>query len=301
MPSRMSAPSSRQSEKPLSELTKRVLSGLVLITVALVTTWTGGLISVGAFLLLGLIVLMEWERLTGPGTQRRLLGGILLVAVAAVVAHYMGPVAAMAVATGLLFVALGAALLESPRRWSITGIAYASWLVVSLVSLRGHDSAGLSAILFVFAAVWATDSAAYFGGRAMGGPKLFPAVSPNKTWSGAITGALAAVAVCVGYLAWADVHVAARAHTVDHTSISLIYAGLMAFILSVAAQAGDLFESGLKRRFGAKDSGTLLPGHGGFMDRVDGLVFASAAAFLIGLSTKGQGTVAEGLLTRGSL
>jgi phosphatidate cytidylyltransferase len=152
----------------------------------------------------------------------------------------------------------------------------------------------------VFAAVWATDIAAYFGGRTLGGPKLMPSVSPNKTWSGAISGALAAMVICIGYIAWADVHVSARSAGHAMTWVSVAYIGLMALALSIASQAGDLFESGLKRRFGAKDSGTLLPGHGGFMDRVDGLVFASAAAFLIGLSLKGQGTVAEGLLTLGS-
>ncbi len=287
-------------DKPRSELVKRVLSGAVLGVVALVTTWTGGVVLVVAFSLLGLFVLAEWEQLTDAGSQRRLLGGMVVVAGAGAVAYLFGPVEGMAVAIGLLFVALGAALLESPRRWSMTGIAYASWLVIALVSLRGHDAVGLSAILFVFAAVWATDIAAYFGGRAMGGPKLMPSVSPNKTWSGAISGALAAIITCVGYLFLADPHVAGRPGGVVHGFGSVLYAAAMALILSVAAQAGDLFESGLKRRFGAKDSGTLLPGHGGFMDRVDGLVFASAAAFLIGMSLKGQGTVAEGLLLWGT-
>lgn len=305
MPRRMTAPNSPITDKPtasrpLSELTKRVLSGVVLMAVALVTTWTGGLILVVAFSVLSFFVLSEWERLTGPNSQRRLVLGMVVVAIAASIAFFFGPVAAMAVGIGSLFVALGAALLESPKRWSLTGVSYATWLVVSLVSLRGHDSVGLSAILFVFAAVWATDIAAYFGGRAIGGPKLMPSVSPNKTWSGAVSGALAAMVICIGYIAWADVHVSARSTGHAMTWVSVAYIGLIALVLSVASQAGDLFESGLKRRFGAKDSGTLLPGHGGFMDRVDGLVFASAAAFLIGLSLKGQGTVAEGLLTLGS-
>jgi phosphatidate cytidylyltransferase len=292
-------PENESPHRPLSELTKRVLSGIVLIVVALVTSWTGGLILVIAFSALSFFVLIEWERLTGSDSQRRLILGMLVVACAASIAFFLGPVAAMGAGIGLLFVALGAALLESPKRWSLTGVAYASWLVMSLISLRGHDSVGLSAILFVFAAVWATDTAAYFGGRAIGGPKLLPAVSPNKTWSGAVSGALAAIVVCLGYVAWADVHVSARATSHELTLLSAAYIALMALALSVASQAGDLFESGLKRRFGAKDSGTLLPGHGGFMDRVDGLVFASAAAFLIGLSLKGEGSVAEGLLTLG--
>lgn len=293
-----SSPSGPKPRSPLSELVRRIASGIVLIIVALVTTWTGGLIAVATFLILSLFVLVEWERLTGAKSQGRLVSGIAIVAIGAFIAHYVGPVAAMGVGTGLLFLALGSALLESPRRWSFTGMAYATWLVISLVSLRGHDSGGLSAILFVFAAVWTTDIAAYFGGRAMGGPKLMPKVSPNKTWSGAITGMVAAVLVCVGYLVWADGHVAQHAPTrTDLSAVAL--AALLAAFLSVTAQAGDLFESGLKRKFGVKDSGSILPGHGGFMDRVDGLVFASTAAFLIGLAHKGEGTVAQGLLTWG--
>lgn len=283
---------------PLSELARRIASGVVLIIVALVATWSGGLIAVAAFLILSLFVLVEWERLTGAKSQGRLISGIAIVAVGAFIAHYFDPVAAMGLGTALLFLALGSSLLESPRRWSFTGMAYATWLVVSLVSLRGHDNGGLSAILFVFAAVWTTDIAAYFGGRAMGGPKLMPKISPNKTWSGAITGMFAAVLVCLGYLVWADGHVAQHAPTrTDFSAVA--FAALLAAFLSATAQAGDLFESGLKRKFGVKDSGSILPGHGGFMDRVDGLVFASTAAFLIGLAHKGEGTVAQGLLTWG--
>lgn len=300
MATAMNAPRTPSSLRPRSELTKRVVSGAVMGVVALLTTWTGGVILVVAFSLLGLFVLSEWETLTGARSQRRLIGGMVVVACAGAIAHWFGPVAAMAVAIGLLFLALGAALLESPRRWSFTGMAYAAWLVISLVSLRGHDSVGLSAIFFVFAAVWATDIAAYFGGRAIGGPKLMPTVSPNKTWSGALSGALAAIITCVGYLLIADAHVAGRGDGVAHGLGALLYVAGIALALSIASQAGDLFESGLKRKFGAKDSGTILPGHGGFMDRVDGLVFASAAAFLIGMSFKGQGTVAEGLLLWGA-
>lgn len=294
-PPRPSGPTPRS---PLSELVRRIASGVVLVVVALVTTWSGGLIAVATFLILALFVLVEWERLTGAKSQGRLISGIAIVAIGAFIAHFVGPVAAMGVGTALLFLALGSALLESPRRWSFTGMAYATWLVVSLVSLRGHDNGGLSAILFVFAAVWTTDIAAFFGGRAMGGPKLMPKVSPNKTWSGAITGVVAAVLVCLGYLVWADGHIAQHAPTRTDFS-AVVFAALLAAFLSATTQAGDLFESGLKRKFGVKDSGSILPGHGGFMDRVDGLVFASTAAFLIGLAHKGEGTVAQGLLTWG--
>ena len=288
----------------LPELTQRILSGLVLIAVALLTAWSGGLISVVTFLALGLLVVAEWESLTGTRAPRRVVFGALLVALTAFAAHYVGPITALAIAAGLLFLALGAALLESPRRWFLTGVAYAAWLVASLISLRGHDGIGLTALLFVFVAVWATDIAAYFGGRSIGGPKLMPAVSPNKTWAGSISGALAAVILCLGFLMWVttskwDVGLDAAGSGEGFSLLGAASVALIALALSVAAQVGDLFESGLKRKFGVKDSGRLLPGHGGFMDRVDGLVFASAAAFLIGLSLRGDGTVADGVFALG--
>lgn len=290
---------------PLGELGKRIASGLGLVVIALAASWTGGLIALATFCLLGLFVLAEWERLTRSASRNRLIIGMLVVAAAGALAHYGGPVIALAFATALLFLALGSALLESHRRWSFTGIAYAAWLVVSLVSLRGHDAGGLSALLFVFIAVWATDIAAYFGGRAMGGPKLMPSISPKKTWSGAISGLVATLIAAALYLVWVlpkvDGSATWLAHMADPSQqTGLAFTLVLAGLLSIAAQAGDLFESGLKRRFGAKDSGTILPGHGGFMDRVDGLVFASTAAFLFGLSFKGQGTVAQGVFALGS-
>ena len=120
------------------------------------------------------------------------------------------------------------------------------------------------ALIFLFAVVWATDIAAYFVGRAVGGPKLMPRVSPNKTWSGAIGGTFAAIAAAL-----------AIAHQAALSSLFAI--ATLAVVLSALAQAGDLFESFLKRRFGAKDSGHLIPGHGGLMDRLDGFVAASVA------------------------
>jgi phosphatidate cytidylyltransferase len=126
-------------------------------------------------------------------------------------------------------------------------------------------------MLFIFAVVWATDIFAYFIGRAIGGPKLAPPISPGKTWSGAIGGTLASVlaGLAVVYLAGEPVGF-----------------GLVAVILllSIASQIGDLFESWIKRRFGVKDSSRLIPGHGGVMDRVDGLVSACFVAFLVGLA-----------------
>jgi phosphatidate cytidylyltransferase len=162
-------------------------------------------------------------------------------------------------------------------------VIYAGAILVAPVLLR-HDAAlGFAGIMLLFAVVWCTDIAAYFAGRAFGGPKLMPRVSPNKTWSGAFGGAVAAIAGGIGVA-----HVAGLGN--------LVAIGLLALVLSIVSQAGDLFESALKRRFDVKDASNLLPGHGGLMDRLDGFVTASAAATLIGVVRGGLETPARGLL-----
>jgi phosphatidate cytidylyltransferase len=139
---------------------------------------------------------------------------------------------------------------------------------VSLAEIRGEDFTGFIAMIFIFAVVWGTDIAAYFTGRAIGGKKLAPSISPGKTWSGAIGGAVAAVicgsAVVLSYM----------------KQVSFWIVGL-ALLLSVLSQIGDLFESFMKRRYKVKDSSHLIPGHGGVMDRIDGLVFACSGAFIL--------------------
>jgi phosphatidate cytidylyltransferase len=186
--------------------------------------------------------------------------------------------------------ALGAALLvflygrlAGEGGWLWLAVAYAAIPAAALAFLRDGDAAGLWAILFLFAVVWATDILAYFVGRAVGGPKLAPSISPGKTWSGAIGGAAAGTLAGIGVAAAAA----------SPASPWLI--GLAALLLSVLSQMGDLFESGLKRRFGVKDSGWLIPGHGGVMDRVDGLVAAAIALYVVGALAAGADMPAHGL------
>jgi phosphatidate cytidylyltransferase len=149
--------------------------------------------------------------------------------------------------------------------------------------LRRDPEWGFTALLFLFAIVWATDIFAFFCGRAIGGILLWPRVSPNKTWAGAIGGLAGGVAagVAVAYASGVG---------------KLGMAGVMALLLSVLAQAGDLFESAVKRRFGAKDASRLIPGHGGLMDRLDGFLVAAFAALLIGILRQGVDAPARGLL-----
>ncbi|MEI9805434.1 MAG: phosphatidate cytidylyltransferase [Pseudolabrys sp.] len=185
-------------------------------------------------------------------------------------------------------VAAGAVLWEwqklvSGAVWIVAGFGYAGALLAAPVILR-HDAAlGFLAIILLFAIVWTTDVLGYFAGRAIGGPKLMPAVSPKKTWSGAIAGAIGAMMVAV---------LVARLFGAFN---SAGIAGI-ALLLSICSQAGDLLESWIKRQFGAKDASQLIPGHGGVMDRLDGFWAAALIACLIGVSRGGLDGATRGLL-----
>jgi len=167
--------------------------------------------------------------------------------------------------------------------WMVGGLCYAGVLLLAPLTLRRDPVLGFLALLFLFAVVWVTDIAAYFAGRALGGPKLWVAVSPNKTWSGALGGALggtlAGVVVC-------------RLAGLDLAPMLV----LVTLSLSIASQAGDLLESAIKRHFGAKDASHLIPGHGGLMDRLDGFLTAVLAAVMVGLLRGGLDGAAQGLL-----
>lgn len=153
--------------------------------------------------------------------------------------------------------------------WRAAGFLYALLPALALLWVRDRSQHGLSLLLWVFIVTWSTDIGAYFAGRAIGGPKLAPGISPNKTWAGLI-GGVAVATLAGGAWAW----------TTDLPRATLVLAPLFA----IGAQMGDLFESALKRRAGIKDSGTWLPGHGGALDRLDGLVVVASAAGLASLA-----------------
>ena len=265
------------------ELALRVCSALVLVPLALGAAYLGGWPFAVLWGLAAMVVLWEWNSLVAGSDQRIVLttgGASLALAIALVLTgHLLAAVIVLAIST------LGVASLAPAKRrtWIAAGVPYAGALGVAPIVLRSDNGEGFLAVIFLFAVVWTTDIAAYFAGRAIGGPKLMPRVSPNKTWSGAIGGTLAAVIVA---LALAKV-----------TALTGLFAiAMLAVILSICAQGGDLFESFLKRRFGAKDSGHLIPGHGGLMDRLDGFVTASVVAALIGLLRGGFEAPGRGLL-----
>jgi phosphatidate cytidylyltransferase len=174
-------------------------------------------------------------------------------------------------------------MLVAGAGWIIAGIGYAGVMLAAPMVLRADGTFGFLAMVLLFAIVWTTDILGYFAGKAIGGPKLLPAVSPKKTWSGAVAGALGAMLVAV--------LVAGLFGPFNRAAIAII-----ALLLSVVAQLGDLLESWVKRRFGAKDASHLIPGHGGVMDRLDGFWAAALVGCLIGLLRGGFDAPVRGLL-----
>jgi len=172
--------------------------------------------------------------------------------------------------------------------WIAAGVAYAGALLLAPLFLRFDGDEGLAAILLLFAVVWTTDVLGYFAGRAIGGPKLCPAISPKKTWSGAIVGTAGGMLAAI-----------AMVHLLGALKLGNFHPGAWAalgVVLSIVAQGGDLLESWIKRRFGAKDASQLIPGHGGVMDRLDGFWAAALAGCIIGLARQGTLHPAAGLL-----
>jgi phosphatidate cytidylyltransferase len=264
-----------------SELALRVCSALVLVPLAIATAYVGGALFALFWGAAAIVTFWEWTSLVAA--SHRLVAmtiGAASLALALVADHHI-PAAFVALALGTGAVA---ALASSQRRiWLAAGVPYSAAIAMAPVVLRRDPGYGFLAIIFLFAIVWGTDTAAYFIGRAIGGPKLMPQVSPQKTWSGALAGTAAAIL--------AGVIVAGAGGLAGLFAIAVLAASL-----SMLAQAGDLFESFLKRKFGAKDTGRLIPGHGGLMDRLDGFAAAGLIAALIGIARGGLETPGRGLL-----
>jgi phosphatidate cytidylyltransferase len=254
------------------ELKLRIISAIVLAAVVLTATWVGGWAFSLVAAVIAPLVYYEWSTITRLAEQNfkaNAFGWLIVLLVAADIVVGGGELSMPLLCGGLVTAAL-LVLFGRVSWWFPGGILYAGLSGISLAAIRGDNQAGFVATLFIFAVVWGTDILAYFVGRAIGGPKLAPRISPGKTWSGAIGGTVAGVAAS-GLL------------TLGVFSRLSLWTMALAFLLSVASQVGDLFESFIKRRFGVKDSSHLIPGHGGVMDRVDGLVFACFAVFMLTL------------------
>jgi phosphatidate cytidylyltransferase len=261
----------------------RIVSALVLAPLAFGAAWVGGLPFVLFWGLAAFGVWWEWSALVAVSAARLVLftgtGALALALALSATGRYL---------TASIVVVLGAAATNvvAPAArgvWVGAGLIYAGSLLIAPLALRRDPDWGFAAIVLLFGVVWATDILAYYTGRAIGGPKLWPQVSPNKTWSGAIGGTCGAVLVAIAVAAALD-------------GASMVALAIVALVLSAASQAGDLFESAVKRRFGAKDSSQIIPGHGGLMDRLDGFIVAAIVAAIYGICRAGMENAAQGLL-----
>jgi phosphatidate cytidylyltransferase len=253
----------------MGELPKRVVTGVVLVGVAVAALWLGGLAFAALASAAVLVMFTEWAAMHRLPLLLRRLGLAALGVVAWVTGVMAAPTDALMLlggAAGLLGLFAGR-LQKGAGRPMALGLLYCGLPLVALIWLRAAPW-GFYATLFVMAVVWGADIAAYFTGRSLGGPKLAPAISPNKTWSGALGGLVGALLVAgLMALLWPGYD----------NGAGIARLAVLALPLAILSILGDLYESWLKRRAGVKDSGTLLPGHGGVMDRLDGLVPAAVA------------------------
>jgi phosphatidate cytidylyltransferase len=270
------------STPSMRNLWLRVASAAILAPLAIGAAWFGDWPFTIFWGLAAIAVWWEWIGLVEPSGRNVVLAtGVCALALQGIVLE------AGTLSIALMIVALGmvAAIVTAGRHATmiVAGLVYASALLMAVVILRSDAKYGFAVIVLLFAVVWGTDIGGFFAGRAIGGPKLAPAVSPKKTWSGAIGGAIVGVAAAIAVAEMFSIR-------------NPVTIGIVALVLSAVSQAGDLFESWLKRRFDAKDTSALIPGHGGVMDRLDGFIFASVAAALIGVIRGGLSAPAAGLL-----
>ncbi len=260
-----------------------MLSAVVLAPLVLLAVWIGGWPFVLLLAVTAVLVMWEWSRIVrGSGVDPRT---VLICGLCSVPVILVGAGLHQSAALAVAIVAVAVHLLsrsDDPRRLMGAGAAYACLPAMALVLLRDDPQFGLAAIAYLVAIVWATDIGGYFAGRWIGGPKLWPAISPKKTWSGSI-GSLAASIVAAGL-------------TLAAAGLLSVWPVILAAGLSIVSQAGDLAESALKRRFGVKDASNLIPGHGGIMDRIDGLAAAALGAAAVGLARGGVDAAGAGVL-----
>jgi phosphatidate cytidylyltransferase len=268
-------------EQGSNNLLMRVIAALVLAPLALAIAYAGGWLWTVLATLASIGLYVEWLTIVRASHETRVVAaGIVALAISGLCLA-MGRIdaALLALVVGLA----GVALLSSERRgWTAAGFLYAAAAEIASVLVRLDQTKGFAALILILLVVWVTDIGGYFAGRGIGGPKLWPRVSPKKTWAGAVGGFAASLVVAAGFAALG----------LGKTGPIL----LLGAALSVASQLGDLFESAVKRRFGVKDSSHIIPGHGGLLDRLDGFVAAIVVAAIFGFLRDGVDGVGRGLM-----
>ena len=269
------------SEAGSRNLLMRVAVAAVLIPLAVAIAYAGGWLWTTLVTLAAIGLFLEWLTVVGlAGATRVSVPGVVALSVAGFcLAIGRIDIALIVLAIGLV---VAVSIAPERRNWVAAGFLYAAAAEIASVLVRLDPVKGFAALMFVLLIVWVTDSGGYFAGRGIGGPKLWPKVSPKKTWAGAAGGFAASLAVAIAFAAF-----------------GLGNAGpllMLGAVLSVVSQLGDLFESAVKRRFGVKDSSHIIPGHGGLMDRLDGFVAAVVVAALFGFLRGGADGVGRGLM-----
>lgn len=267
--------SPQKPSSSLNDFALRAASAIVMMSVALTLTWYGGWPFAFLWVIAAIAIVREWLNITRvPRVD------IITSMIAAAFLFYgisewfmspstMGmPRASMQVGVFILCVALSASILPTSRDrlWLYLGVSYALVIAIVPSMVRNHASlgamGGLAAVLWIYAVVWVTDIGAYFSGRLIGGAKLWPAISPKKTWAGFIGGVMCGACAGVGVYVWF-----AASGKVDTSEIALV--AIASLLAAMVGQGGDLGESALKRFFDVKDASHIIPGHGGVMDRLD--------------------------------
>lgn len=263
-----------------SDLRVRTASALILAPIVIDDIWVGGVWFSVFVIFVGVMMALEWTSITHASDIRQFALYTLAVIAGALLFKDLGMINTCGVIA--LITILSVITSHKPlSMWKVMGVPYVALPILALVVLRNDSQWGTSAILWCVVIVWSADILAYFAGRIMGGPKLAPVLSPKKTWAG-MGGAILGAAV------------ASLAFT---TSMNLSSWPLFALaaVFAVVEQGGDILESALKRSHGVKDSSTLIPGHGGILDRVDGFIAVILAATLVGYLHNAQ-SAAEGLM-----
>jgi phosphatidate cytidylyltransferase len=279
-----SPPLTNAGQKRWTDLRKRALSAALLLPAALACIWFGAESFTALVALAVAVLAWEWVHLCGRRTRvfPGLAVPLVVFAAGALAVMERTRTGVVVLLMGFVVTWVGVALrgrrsgITQPARRLAAGVLYIGLAGLALIELRHDGEAGRGNVLFLFLVVWASDVGAYMAGRALGGPKLAPAISPNKTWSGALGGM--GCALLVG-------GACALAFT---PGASLLAIAAVVVLVGTASQAGDLLESAIKRHFKVKDTSSLIPGHGGLLDRLDGVLAAAPVAALLSFML-GQG------------
>jgi len=280
-PVRSDAPAgAADADKGPGNLVVRVLVAAVLAPLAIAIVFAGGWLWVLLATAIAVGLFFEWHEIVNPERDQRVfaIGVIALEIIGLALWFGWTGIALTAAVVGPTTIAF----LSPDPRWNVSGFAYAGAALIASILVRLDGTMGFHALIFTLLVVWASDTGGYFAGRLIGGPKLWPQVSPKKTWAGAIGAVVLSIGVAfvVVALGWGRL-------------APMLVLGVL---LSVVSQLGDLFESAVKRRFGVKDSSQIIPGHGGLMDRLDGFVAAIVFVAILGFMRGGLDGVGRGFM-----